>query len=80
MAWLPCNTEDAELELKEYQQQNRTICTGTWPMHEFCAHFLHFNRQLNKDRSLKAENQRILEIISGSIIINIIIINNIIFI
>ena len=65
LVWLPYNEQDALIERHENDAMHRTIRSGSLLMHECCANFMHFNRQLNTERSRRNEDLRMTEILSG---------------
>jgi len=65
LVWLPYNEEDASIERHESAAMHRTIRSGSLLVHECCANFMHFNRQLNTERSRRNEDLRMTEILTG---------------
>jgi len=65
LVWRPYNETEAHVEEGECALAKRTLKAGTQVMHECCANFMHFNRQMKQDKSRKMEDQRIVEVISG---------------
>lgn len=65
LVWMPYNKEEAKVEEVECTAAKRPLKGGSLVMHECCANFMHFNRQMKQDKSRKMEDQRIVEAISG---------------
>jgi hypothetical protein len=65
LVWMPYDPVEAQVESEECATMKRTIKRGSLVMHECCANFVHFNRQMKQDKSRKMEDQRVVEVITG---------------
>jgi len=65
LVWKPVNVDDGNVEERECSSRGRILKAGSKVMHECCAHFTHFNRQMKQNKSRKVEEQRMVEILSG---------------